>query len=55
MTPLLAVKLFRTLYPQAETKFTLVGLAVDQLTSKPIYATEARIAEALAAVQSLIA
>ena len=55
MTPLLAVKLFRALSPEAQTQFTLVGLIVDQLGSNPLYATEARIAEALAAVQSLIA
>jgi len=54
MTPLLAVKLFRALYPQAETKFTLLGLAVDRLTSNPLYATDARIAEALAALLSLL-
>ena len=54
MTPLLTVKLFRALYPQAETRFTLLGLAVDQLTSNTIYATEARIAEALDALLSLL-
>jgi hydrogenase maturation protease len=48
MSPLLTVKLFRQLYPEAKTQISLVGLLVDQLTSSPRYATEDRLHDALA-------
>jgi hydrogenase maturation protease len=54
MSPLLAVKLFRTLHPEAQqTQITLVGLIVDQLTSEPRYAIADRIAEAAAVVKTI--
>jgi hydrogenase maturation protease len=54
MSPLLAVKLFRSLHPDAQTRITLVGLLVDQVAHEPRYATGSRIEEAAAAVQSLL-
>jgi hydrogenase maturation protease len=53
VSPLLAVKLFRTLYPESRSQITLVGLIVDHVGQKPVYATEARIAEAAATVLAL--
>jgi hydrogenase maturation protease len=32
LTPVVAVKLFRTLYPQAPTRVTLVGLCVEEIS-----------------------
>jgi hydrogenase maturation protease len=46
MSPLLAVKLFRKLYPEAKTEIILAGLLVDHLEPVPVYATEAVIREA---------
>ena len=54
MSPVLAVKLFRQLYPAAQTQVHLVGLLVDQLTRAPRYATEDRIREAAAAISALV-
>jgi hydrogenase maturation protease len=54
MSPLLAVKLFRQLYPEAKTQITLIGLLVDQLTHAPIYATADRIHAAAATVQNCL-
>jgi hydrogenase maturation protease len=54
MSPLLAVKLFRSLHPEAQTKITLIGLIVDQLASNVRYATADRIDEAAAALQRLL-
>jgi hydrogenase maturation protease len=54
MSPMLAVKLFRQLYPAVQTQITLVGLLVDQLTHAPRYATEDRIREAAVAISTLI-
>jgi len=42
MSPLLAVKLFRQLYPAAQTQISLVGLLVDQLAHEPRYAIVSR-------------
>ncbi len=53
VSPLLAVKLFRTLYPESRSQITLVGLIVDHVGQKPVYATEERIAEAAAIVRAL--
>lgn len=54
MSPILAVKLFRQLYPAAQTQVNLVGLLVDQLTHAPRYATEDRLQEAAAAISALV-
>jgi hydrogenase maturation protease len=54
MSPMLAVKLFRTLHPEAQTQITLIGLIVDQLTHQPQYVTPERIAEAAAVIKRII-
>jgi hydrogenase maturation protease len=53
MSPLLAVKLFRTLHPEAQTQITLIGLVIDRLTSQPHYAIPARITEAAAIIRKI--
>ena len=53
MSPLLAVKLFRQLYPAARTQISLIGLLVDRLTHSSLYATTSRIQQASALVLSL--
>ncbi len=53
VSPLLAVKLFRTLYPESRSQIKLVGLVVDHIGPKPVYATAGRIAEAAATVLAL--
>jgi len=53
MSPIMTVKLFRQLYPEARTRIVLVGLLVDQLTHSPHYATDDRIHEAAAAIANL--
>lgn len=35
VSPLAAVKLFRTLYPEAATRVTLVGYSADEIAMKP--------------------
>jgi Ni,Fe-hydrogenase maturation factor len=55
MSPLLAVKLFRQLYPDANTQITLIGLLVDQLTHVPRYATADRIREATNVLRTALA
>ena len=47
MSPILSVKLFRQLYPAAQTQIILTGLLVDGLTHAPRYATDDRIREAV--------
>jgi hydrogenase maturation protease len=54
MSPLLSVRLFRTLHPEATTQIILIALFVDQITHDPHYLTDKRVAEAAAAVQSLL-
>jgi hydrogenase maturation protease len=54
MSPLLAVKLFRQLYPAAKIQISLVGLLVDQLAHEPRYATDDRIKEAAATIRALL-
>jgi len=54
MSPLLTVKLFRTLHPAATTQIILIGLLVDQITQSAHYATDERIAEAAATLHSLL-
>jgi hydrogenase maturation protease len=51
ISPLLGIKLFRTLHPEAQVKICLVGLVVDRLTHDPIYMTDDTIA---AAVKTII-
>jgi hydrogenase maturation protease len=50
ISPLLGVKLFRTLHPEARVQFHLVGLFVDQLSHYPIYLTDEIIEEAVTAI-----
>jgi hydrogenase maturation protease len=52
MSPILSVKLFRQLYPAAQTRITLVGLIVDQLTHATLYATDDRIQEAAGSIRN---
>jgi hydrogenase maturation protease len=47
ISPLIAIKLFRTLYPEARTRIDLVGLFVDHLTHYPIYMTDETIGQAV--------
>jgi hydrogenase maturation protease len=54
MSPLLAVKLFRALHPEAQTQITLIGLIIDQLAFQPRYATSDRIAKAAAVIRKII-
>ena len=54
MSPLLAVKLFRTLHPEAQTQIFLIGLLVDQITHDLRYATAERIAEAAAGIHRML-
>jgi hydrogenase maturation protease len=46
MSPLLAVKLFRTLHPESPIQITLIGIIIDRLTAEPRYVTPDRIVEA---------
>jgi len=50
LSPLLGIKLFRTLNPAAKTRICLVGLFVDRISSSPLYMTDERVEEAAAAV-----
>jgi hydrogenase maturation protease len=54
MSPLLSVRLFRTLHPEATTQIILIALFADQITHASHYLTDKRIAEAAAAVLSLL-
>ena len=54
VSPLLAVKLFRLLHPEAKSQITLVGLLVDQISRTPRYATDRMIAEGASAVRILM-
>ena len=54
ITPLLGVKLFRTLHPKAQTKIILVGLLVDQITHHIRHATRERIEQAAARIRELL-
>jgi hydrogenase maturation protease len=51
MSPLLAIKLFRTLHPESATQIFLMGLLVDQITHDARYATAEKIAEAAAGIR----
>jgi Ni,Fe-hydrogenase maturation factor len=54
ISPLLAVKLFRVLHPDARSRITLVGLLVDQIRRSPCYATDERIVQGADAVLTMI-
>jgi hydrogenase maturation protease len=54
ITPLLGVKLFRNLHPEAQTKLFLVALLVDQLKHQPHYATEAVIAQSATTLREIL-
>lgn len=54
VSPLIAVKLFRTLHPGIETKIQLVGLLVDQISFSPVYLTDDRITEAVSLILALL-
>jgi hydrogenase maturation protease len=54
MSPLLAVKLFRQLYPAAQTQIVLVGLLVDEIAHAPRYARHEQVQEAAAAISVLL-
>ena len=51
MSPILSVKLFRQLYPAAQTQIILTGLLVDQLTHAVHYATDDRLGEAVMVIR----
>jgi hydrogenase maturation protease len=53
ISPLLGVRLFRTLYPEAKVKFRLVGLFVDRLTHFTIYLTEDTITKAVKIIEKI--
>jgi hydrogenase maturation protease len=53
VSPLTGIKLFRVLHPAADTRIHLVGLFVDQISHSPLYLTEERIEEAIAAIHAL--
>ncbi len=52
VSPLLGLKLFRALNPEAKTQIFLVGLLVDQISQKPRYLTEDRIRQAIAYIKT---
>ncbi len=54
ITPLLGIKLFRVLHPAAKTKINILGLFVDRISHSPLYMTDERIEEAVAAVLALL-
>jgi hydrogenase maturation protease len=49
VSPVLGIKLFRTLNPAAKTRIYLVGFFVDRISPQPFYMTDERIEEAVAA------
>ena len=54
VSPLMAVKLFRLLHPEARTRILLVGLLVDEIRRTPRFATDDRIARAADTVLNLM-
>ena len=54
MSPLLGVKLFRVLHPEAQTRIHIIGLCVDRISHSPLYMTDERIEEAVSAVRALL-
>lgn len=54
LSPLLAVRLFHLLHPEARTGILLVGLLVDEIRHTPRFATDDRIAEAADTVRRLL-
>jgi hydrogenase maturation protease len=54
VSPLLAVKLFRLMHPEARTQITLVGLVVDRINLLPCYVTAESVRKGAASVQALV-
>lgn len=54
MSPLLGVKLFRVLHPEAQTRIHIIGLCVNRISHSPLYMTDERIEEAVSAVRALL-
>lgn len=54
MSPLLGVKLFRALYPEAGTRICLAGLFVDQVSHTPRYINEDRLKKAVDAIHCVL-
>jgi hydrogenase maturation protease len=54
LSPLTGIRLFRVLYPEAKTRIDLLGLFVDQITTRPRHLTEDRIQEALQVIHTLV-
>ncbi len=54
ITPLLGLKLFRTLHPGSQTSIVLVALLIDRLTSQIRHATEAIISKAATLLRNLL-
>jgi hydrogenase maturation protease len=55
VSPMLAIKLFRRLYPDSRTQIILVGLLVDQIRRAPCYLTDALVKAGADAVKSILA
>jgi hydrogenase maturation protease len=54
VSPLLGIKLFRTLHPAVRTRITLIGLLVDRIGHTPSFSTEERILEAADEVEAVL-
>jgi len=54
ISPMVGIKLFRLLNPEARVEIHLVGLFIDRLSHSPVYMTEDRLAEAVKTVLSLL-
>lgn len=54
MSPLLGVRLFRILHPEAQARIHIIGLCVDRISHSPLYMTDERIEEAVSAVRALL-
>jgi hydrogenase maturation protease len=54
VSPLTGIKLFRVLHPDTKTRIHLVGLFVDCISHSPLYMTDERVEEAVAAVLRLL-
>jgi hydrogenase maturation protease len=50
MSPLLAVKLFRQLYPGSQVRITLIGLLVDRIGFDAHYSTDATVQQGVAKI-----
>jgi hydrogenase maturation protease len=54
LSPLTAIRLFRTLHPSAKTQILLLGLFVDRIMHSPLYMNDKRIEEAVAVIRFLL-